>query len=204
MNIEKNWNNINTSADDELSALLREDSLSKLSSNSPLEKIKGALIMNMIWVSLICLGYIFIITYFHFWQIQLLIGIVLAFTLWALYTAFIQYKKINTTVASGNSLLQEMKRHHQSVTRWMKLQERIGLFIYPFSAAGGFLFGGVLNSGKSVEAFMSKPSVFVILFITIAVLVPAGYFGAKRMFKKGFGKHLDALNENIKALEEEK
>lgn len=204
MNIEKNWNEINGNADDELSSLLKETKLSKLSSSSPLEKIKGALVMNMIWVSAICIGYVFIIAYFHIWQVQVLMGIVLAFSLWGLYSAFIQHKKIKTTAAPGASLLHEMKRHYHSISRWMKLQERIGLFIYPFSAAGGFLFGGVLGSGKTVEAFMGRPSVYITLFITIAVLVPAGYFLAKWMFKKSFGKHLAALGENIKALEEEK
>ena len=195
---------MNDRQDDDLSSLLQKSTLSKLSSHNPLEKIRKNLLINMIWGVLICAVYVWIISFFRIWQVQVAIGLVLVFSLWALYTAYVQYKNINNSVSSSRSLLDEMKTHYHSISNWMKTQQRVALLIYPVSAAGGFMLGGVLGSGKPVGFFMSKPMVIVALLISIAVLVPACYWLARWMFNYSFGKHLKALNENIKALEEEK
>lgn len=169
-----------------------------------MEKIRRNLLINMILGMLVCLVYLFIILYFHIWQVQVLIAVVLIFSLWASYTAYIEYKKIHATVSSTNSVLDELKRHQLSITTWMKTQQRVALFIYPVSAAGGFMLGGAMGSGKPVHVIMSKPIMYVILLITIAILVPVCYYLARWMFNYSFGKHLDALKVNISALEEEK
>ena len=204
MSIEKEWGELNNRQDDDLSSLLHTSRLSKLSSHNPLEKIKKNLLMNMAWGILVCIFYIVIIVYFRIWQVQAAMGVVLIFSLWAIYGAFLQYKQLIATVSPGGSVLSEMKRHYESINRWMKTQQQVGLLIYPVSAAGGFMLGGVLGSGKPVEVFMSKPSILITLLVCIAVLVPACYYLARWMFNYSFGKHLKALNENIKALEEEK
>jgi hypothetical protein len=203
MNITENWNELNNQNDNDLASFLQSARLSKLETKSPLDKIKKNLLLNMVWAVLICVAFIFIIIHFHIWQVQVAIGLVLLFSLWALFTAFIVYKKINTSVSTA-PLLDELKRHHQTISSWMDSQQRIALFIYPISAAGGFMLGGVEGSGKSVEAFMGKPVIIISLIITLAILVPTCYYLAKWMFSAAFGKHLDALKANIEALEDEK
>ncbi len=203
MSIENSWNQLDDQQDDDLLYMLQKPALSKLSSHSPLEKIRKNLLINMIWAFLICLFYIGIIIYFHIWQVQIPIFAVLIFTLWGLYSGYQIYGQIKATVSTG-PLLAELKRHHQTITTWIHAQQRVGLFIYPISAAGGFMLGGVLGSGKPVEVFMSKPIVLAALVISIIVLVPACYYLARWMCKYSFGKHLDALKENIRELEEEK
>ncbi len=121
MSIEKTWGEINDGGDEDLSSLLQPNSLSKRPSNNPLEKIKKNLLINIIWAIVISIGYILIISFFHIWQVQVSLGVVLAFTLWAAYHAWLQYKKISTMVASSGSLLDELKRHHQSISNWMKI-----------------------------------------------------------------------------------
>lgn len=204
MSLEQNWNNIQGQEDDDLSALLQRPSLSKLASHGPLEKLKKNLFYNMIIAAVICVLYVVVIFYFHIWQVQIAIGITLIFSLWALYTAYVVYQKINTTISAANPVLAELKRHYEYITTWMKSQQKVALFIYPVSAAGGFMLGGVSGSGKTVEEFMSKPVVWVALLIAIAVLVPACYYMAKWMCKHAFGKHLDTLMKNIEELEQEK
>ena len=204
MSIEKTWGEINEGEDEDLSSLLQPNSLSKRPSNNPLEKIKKNLLINIIWAIVISIGYILIIGFFHIWQVQLSLGVVLAFTLWAAYHAWLQYKKINTMVASSGSLLDELKRHHQSISNWMKVQQQVALIIYPISAAGGFLLGGVLGSGKPVEVFMSKTVVQIALPACIIILTPAAYYLARWMYNYSFGKHLAALQKNINDLEVEK
>jgi hypothetical protein len=198
------WDDINNKQDDDLSSLLNKPKLSKLTSHNPLEKIKKNLLMNMVWGIIICALYVFIIIHFQIWQVQVSISIVLLFSLWALYTAWLQYKKLNTSVSSNSSLLSEMKRHYESIETWLNTQQKVALIIYPVSAAGGFMLGGVIGSGKSVELFMSKPIVILILVVTILILVPACYYLAKWMCNYSFGKHLKTLQQNIKDLESEK
>jgi len=205
MSIEKTWGEINTGNDDDLSKLLHTPKLSKLISHNPLQKIKKNLLINMIWTILICMFYVVVIIYFKQWPIQLSIGIVLIFSIWALYTTYLQYKKIDTSVASACSLLSELKRHLASIANWAKTQQKVALFIYSVSLTGGFMMGGVLGSGgKSIETFMSQPFVWKSFIVCLIVLVPASHYLAKWMFNYAFGKHLNALKENIRALEEEK
>lgn len=204
MNIKKIWGEINDPQDRDLTSLLQATKLSKISSHNPLEKIRKNLKMNMIWALLICLVYVVIIIYFQIWQVQLCIGLVLLFSLWALYTAYKQYNQISSEVSAGNTVLHELKRHYQSIHDWMNTQQRIALLVYPVSAAGGFMLGGVLGSGKPVEVFMHKPVMLIILLITIVILVPLCWYLARWMFNFSFGKHLKTLKKNIDELEEEK
>ncbi len=204
MSIENDWSRINEQRDDDLAKMLQQTRLSKLSSQNPLNKIKSNMLINMIWGILICAFYIIIILSFPIWQVQTALAIVLIFSLWALIMVYNEYKKINTVISSTNSLLDELKRNHRSLTNWMNTQQRVALIIYPVAAAGGFMLGGVIGSGKPVEVFMGKPIVLLVLLITIIILVPACYYLARWMFRFSFGKHLDALLQNIKELEEEK
>jgi hypothetical protein len=204
MSINKTWSTINEPQDDDLTSLLKTSRLSKISSHNPLEKIKRNLLINIIWGVLICLLNIAALFYFPIWQVQLCIFLVLLFSLWALYTAYLQYKNINTAISPVNPVLDEMKRHYQSITSWMNTQQRVALFIYPVSALGGFMLGGVSGSGKPVAVFMSKPHIWIVLIIALAVLVPACWYLTKWMFRYSFGRHMKALKENIVALEAEK
>jgi len=204
MNINKTWNETGGLQDDDLSSLLKASRLSNISSHSPLEKIKKNLLVNMTWGVLICILYVVALFYFGVWQVQLCLLVVLIFSLWALYTAYLQYKNINSTVSPVNPVLDEMKRHYQSITNWMNTQQRVALFIYPVSALGGFMLGGVSGSGKPVAVFMSKPLIWIALLIALAVLVPACWYLTKWMFRFSFGKHIQTLKENIAALEDEK
>lgn len=200
MSIENYWNKIHGQQDDDLSSLLQQPDLSKLSSHNPMIKIKKNLRINMAWGTIICLCYVAIIIYFHIWQVQLAIGTVLLFSLWAVLSAWQVYKKINSPVSAA-PLLAELKRHYQAINRWMFVQERVGLIIYPVSAAGGFMLGGVLNSGKTLEAFMSKPTVLISMVIVIILLVPVAFYAARWLCRHSFGKHMKALKQNIDQLE---
>ena len=183
---------------------MQQPKLSKLTSHNPLQKIKRNLLINMIYGVLICFIYLFIIFYFQIWQVQIAISIVLIFSLWALYTAWIQYKKIDISHPLNSSLLIELKRNYESINHWIKSQQKVAIAIYPISATGGFMLGGVLGSGKSVELIMSKPPILIALAITLIILVPACYYLAKWMSNYSFGKHLKTLAQNIKDLEAEK
>jgi hypothetical protein len=62
--------------------------------------------------------------------------------------------------------------------------------------------GGVLGSGKPVEAFLYNPKILLILSATITILVPLCYYGARWMFNYAYGKHLKKLKATIDELSE--
>lgn len=92
MSIEKTWGELNERQDDDLSLLLQSSQFLKLSSHNLLVRIKKNLVINMIWGVLVCLLYVAVIIYFQIWQVQAAMLLVLIFSLWAMYTAYIEYK----------------------------------------------------------------------------------------------------------------
>lgn len=201
MSLEKMWDKINEQEDDSLASLLQEKALPKFTSQSPLLKIKKRLLQSWILSLITCLVYIVIIITNPIWQVQTAIGIVLLFSLWATAQSFKHYKSIDDTISSSNPLLAELKRHHQSIMKWMHVQQKVALFLYPIAAMGGFMLGGVWGSGKPVEVFLSKPIVLVALVICCVVLMILSHYLARWLCKVSFGKHLDALQQMIRELE---
>ena len=204
MSAEQIWSDMGKDKDNDLSSLIKRARLSGRPSKNPLQKIRQGLLINIGWGILISMGYVAVIFYFPIWIVQLCMGVVLLFTIWAVYTAWIQYKKLQLLQTATGTLLDEMRNYYDSVTEWMRTQQRVALFIYPVSAAGGFFLGGVLGSGKPVEYFMSKPFFMITLVVCVVVLVPVCYYIARWLFNFSFGKYLRALKQNITALEEEK
>ncbi|MFD1255297.1 hypothetical protein ACFQ3S_00685 [Mucilaginibacter terrae] len=166
---------------------------------NPLKKIKGRLKVSAIWCATIAIIYIAIMVYYHIWQIQALIGVALLFTVWAGSSAYRLHTQISENV-TANNLLAELRRNRDVMTKWISLQNQIALFVYPFSACGGFLLGGFVGSGKSVEWFLSKPGVVWILIATITILTPLCYYLGRWMCKVAYGNLIDQLNRSITEL----
>ncbi|MBL0358077.1 MAG: hypothetical protein IPP72_14950 [Chitinophagaceae bacterium] len=202
MNIEEQWKNMEGQQDDELSAMLKMPVISNLSSKDPLKKIKSNLLLHSLRGVLIGGSYIFILVSFPLWQIILCLGIVLLFTVWAIIKALQLYKQLSGSNASVN-VLQQMEYHYNIINKWMRLQELVGLFIYPVSAAGGFMLGGAMGSGKPIDVIMQKPAMIIAMLVAVAVLVPCCFYLAKWMNRKAFGRYAGLLKQNIEALKKE-
>ncbi|MEO5600975.1 MAG: hypothetical protein ABIR06_08615 [Cyclobacteriaceae bacterium] len=93
-------------------------------------------------------------------------------------------------ISSPNSLREELQKNYTSFQKWWSIQLRASLFVFPIAVSGGFILGGVVGSGKTVEAFLYNPRMLLILGITMLVLCPLCYYGAKWMFNYSYGKHL--------------
>lgn len=201
MSIEKTWRDIDEQPDEALLSLLKPKTLGKLQSKNPLHTIRKNLLRNGIIGIIIACFYIFCIIAFPFWQIQTCIGAVLIFTLWATIGTFRLRSAIDGNV-EALPVLEEMERHYKNILQWINSQKWAGLIIYPVSAAGGFMLGGVMGAGKPVDEIMSKPVMIWALLICMAVLTPIGYWLAKWLSHKAFGKHLKTLKQNIDDLKE--
>jgi membrane protein YdbS with pleckstrin-like domain len=202
MDVQEQWTNFAGGKDEDLTKLLQSNNLTNKPSKNPLTKIKTNLIINGIWAALIGVFYIFILYYYPMWPIIICIGIVMLFTFLGLFSALSLWRKLNCFNAD-QPILQQLENHYDSLTKWNHLQLKVGLFIYPISAAGGFMLGGCVGSGKPIQVFMQKPAVIITLVVVTAILVPLCHKLAKWMMQKSFGKHIDAMQQNIEALKEE-
>lgn len=200
MSVENNWQSLDSQTDELLSSLLSEGQFQKLHSQNPLMKIKRQLILSGWMATVLCILYSLLLIKFPFWQLLLCIGVLFLFTLAGAYTSFKNAISITPYVNGEGSLLQEMEKHYFTIKRWGDIQMKAAILVYPFAAAGGFMLGGMLGSGKSIEFFMSKPKVIIVLIITIAILVPLSLWLAKFLFNRSFGVHLKKLKANIDEL----
>lgn len=200
MNLEEQWKQMNR-ADEDLSSLIQKGVVAA-PSKDPLEKIKRNLLINSVWGLVIAAGYVLVLISFPVWQVLVCIGIVFLFTMWAVAKTLLLYREIKKPMPH-NTLLQEMERHYQGIQSWMNVQEKAALLIYPVSAAGGFMIGGSLGAGKSIDVVMSKPIMLVALVITIVILVPICIYLAKWLNKKAFGRYAAQLKQNIDNLKTE-
>jgi hypothetical protein len=198
MSLEKTWQNLDDSTDDDLAALLQAGTLKK-ASQDPIQRIRKNLLINICWCVIISIGYIIVIIAFPIWQVQLCLLVVLLFTIYGLITALQHYRRLNYPPAE-TQLLSYLQWHYSSITKWIDTVGKVALFVYPVSAAGGFMLGASIGSGKSIEYLFSKTLVQVSFPITIAVLVPLCYLLAKWMNKITFGKHLEQIKKNIDEL----
>ena len=190
--------------DEDLSSLLVAGRIGRMSSKNPLLQVKKNLMIQIVFGGLLCVFYLFLIIRFPVWPVRLCMGVVLIFSVWGIYTALEQLKRISVTVSGDSPLVPELKRNLLSLNTWIRVQQRVALLVYPISAAGGFMLGGVEGSGKSVGVFMSKPIIWIVLVITILVLVPLCYYITRWMIWSYLGRHLELLEKNITDIEEEK
>lgn len=199
MDIEKSWKDW-IPEDKDWDKMVKNSISPKWLPMDPLYRLKKNLRINIGWGGLICIIYIVAIMLMTLPIFRISMILLLGFTLWAIYTAILLYKSIEPGINSKHSLLEDMERHYNAISNWMKAHEKTALFFYPIGVLGGFFMGGVMGSGKTVSELLTKPAVLIAIPILLAVLVPACYYLAKWMNKKAFGDHLEKLKENINHL----
>jgi hypothetical protein len=128
--------------------------------------------------------------------------LLIGFNLWAMVKAYRLYITIDPDMSRHN-VLAYLKSHYNAFMEWQKQSMRVALWLYPFAAAGGFMLGGIVGSGKTPEAFLMNYKIQIALAITIIVLVPLSYLLAKWMTRVAFGVYVDQLKERIDELERE-
>lgn len=199
MDLENIWQQAG-SKDDMLNRILQQKNFDHLHSKLPLKKLKKNLLSGIAWAILITAGYLVLFYFIHIWQVYVALSIVIAFNIWIIILTWRLYKTIQDTITPSNSLKQELQKNYDGFQKWWAIQARLGLYVYPVAATGGFMLGGVVGSGKTVEAFLYRPSILIILAITIAIITPLCYYLSKWMFKYAYGRHLKKLKELIDEL----
>lgn len=194
MDIENVWQRSGGS-DDSLNKMFQQKDFSNLHSKLPLKKLKNNLLMGLIVAVFITALYVVLFYFIEIWQVHVALVIAILFNILVGFDTWKLYTNINVNVSSTNSLKDELQKNYLGFQKWWRIQERLGLFVYPIAATGGFILGGVEGSGKSVEAFLYNPKMLLVLGVTLLILVPLCYYGARWMFNYAYGKHLKKLKK---------
>ncbi|MGZ5255057.1 MAG: hypothetical protein ACXWV4_11895, partial [Flavitalea sp.] len=166
----------------------------------PLNKLRKNLLTGIIVAVLTNLAYIAIFFFISLWIVYISLSVLIIFNIYIIITSWKLYQKTSSLMKSSNSLKDELELHYNSFQRWWSIQQKISLFIYPIATTGGFVMGGFLGSGKPVETFLYNGVMLGILAITILILMPICYYGARWMFKFTYGKYLEQLKTTIDEL----
>jgi hypothetical protein len=199
MDLQRAYQGMDT-APGELETMLDGVMHGRYPSDHPMTKLHRALRINLIWTVVITVGLLALLFIIPEPLILALFGVLLLFCLWAIVDGVRLLRSFDVAVSSSNSVLVEMQRQHDMIRRWMRVQERVALGVYPFSIAGGFTWGGMAGSGLDALSFLRTPAVGVVLAISILVLVPLCYYVTRWLSKLVFGRHLSALHQRIEEL----
>jgi len=192
MDLENVWQR-KGGTDDSLNKMIQQPDFSNHHSQLPLNKLKKNLFIGLILAVLITVFYGVLLYFIHIWQVQLALAVAILFNIWIGVDTWKLYRNIQVNVSTTNSLKDELQKNYSGFQKSWRIQERAGLFVYPIAATGGFILGGVDGSGKSAEAFLYNPKMLLVLGVTLLILVPICYFGARWMFNVAYGKHLKKL-----------
>jgi hypothetical protein len=192
MDIENIWQQGGNN-DDALNKLLNTTDFSKLQSRLPLKKLKLNLLIGIIWALLITIGYIVLFLVIDIWQVHVALSVLIIFNTLIMLDSWKLHKNTPSTISPSNSLKQELTLHYNSFQHWWAIQQRVSLLVYPIAVTGGFILGGTLGSNKPVETFLYNSKMLGILGVTVLIMVPLCYFGAKWMFNYAYGKHLKKI-----------
>lgn len=201
MENENNWQQWQP-RDHDLEQFLHSGFSQRLQAQGPLSKLRANLFRNIIWGWLITLAYLLIIALTAFWQIRLALGITTLFNLIILVQAHRLYGSIATTISPDEPVLAILKRYHRNITAWKKLQMKLAVLVYPIAATGGYFYGGVLGSGRTLDELLQQRVFVWVLPALLLLLVPLGLYLANWLFKKSFGVYLDQLQAMIDAFEQ--
>jgi hypothetical protein len=201
MSIEQIWKELE--ADEvEFDALHKADLVSAASIN-PLVKLKhtiGISIGLAIFFNLLYLVLVFLIS---FWTFRLALVVIILSNVWITINSWRLYHSIDIRISPFLPLKQQLQTTLDNVKKWWRLQQRISLIVFPIACVGGYAFGLVIGSGKSLETFIANPYSWVKIAIATIIVASAGYWAINKAFKKAYGKQLQALEENLKLLNEQ-
>lgn len=170
-------------------------------SQHPLWKLRRAIRINLVFGTVITLGYAMLLPMLGHALIIAFFLVVMAYNVWALLNTYQLYRRLPASVSALNDLRTELNAHVAASTAWMRLHQRTALLTYPLAVTGGFLFGGLMGSGLSPVLFMSRPTMWLWLLGSLVVLVPLCHLLVKWMNRTAFGVHVDALRARIAELE---
>jgi hypothetical protein len=109
-------------------------------------------------------------------------------------------KNIETLYKLDNDIKSTLQNIYHSTTSLLAFQRKAALFIYPICGTAGFLMG--LSVQRDALALIQRPSVLIILIITLVILTPLAHLLAKWLENISYNKYLRQLKDIIRQLNE--
>ena len=170
-------------------------------SHGPVQKIRTGFAIKLVFIVV----FTFVFIYIGIKAKEPLVSGLQFFMAGAYFTAFFlflsQNKKIKAGIPMDESLLMNLKNYHAFVTKILRQEERIALFIYPVALTAGFLLG--FTTGATIEEFFASRNAIILLVVCWIILTPLCHVLARWMNKVSFGKYLSELEGHIRELEKE-
>lgn len=169
--------------------------------NQPVDRIRKALDVNIVFAVLLGLFYIYALILFRQPLIQAGILILIAGHVWSINFTLCLRKTILQTYNETSPLLETLQLTASAVRRWIFISEYSGIIFYPVAVATGFMAGGWQGSGLPIAEFMGKPYVIIAFALAIALLVPISFISTRLLIKISFLKYLRQLENNIRDMD---
>lgn len=170
-------------------------------SHGPVQKIRNGFTIKLYFI----IAFTIIFIYIGVWSKEPLVSGLQFFMAGVYFSAFFlflsQNKRIKAGIPMDEGLLINLKNYHAFVSKILKQEERIALFIYPVALTAGFLLG--FTSKATLHEFFNSRTAILMLAGCWVILTPLCHLLAKWMNKVSFGKYLKELELHIQELEKE-
>ncbi len=170
-------------------------------SHGPIQKIQTGFTIKLAFIVL----FTFVFLYLGVKVKEPLVSGLQFFMAGVYFTAFFlflsQHKRIKAGIPMDEGILTNLKNYHGFVSRVLRQEERIALFIYPVALTAGFLLGFI--SEAELDEFFESKTAIVMLIACWVVLTPLSHLLARWMNKASFGKYLAELESHIDNLKKE-
>lgn len=168
-------------------------------SRHPIAKLKRNYLIKTSFAAFFLLGFVVCLFLFEGWIIRGLLAIVIASYVGFLVSSLSVYKKLTADLPVDRSLIDMLTQTKDMIETNLRFEQRMGLMVYPFAAAVGFLMG-FNASGRAVAEVFSRNTLLVIFALTIIVITPIGYLVARWATKRSYGKALEEIGRLIEEL----
>lgn len=195
MNLQETWNALDLEKPLPKASALLTSSKSK----HPVQRLKRAYLIS-IGFSVVFL-FVFIALLFRFEETVVRIGILAMVIAYVAFSAINlrAYQKIRTDFPMDGNLKTVLQNTYDFITGNIRYQERVGLFIYPFALAAGFLMGLSEGSGSAAEAINSQV-VLIMLGVVIVLFTPLCWLLARWLYRATYTPCLVDLKKLIEEL----
>ena len=112
-----------------------------------------------------------------------------------------QYRIAKAFDLSQISVKQVLQGYLENIHKTVRLEERAGLFLYPFAGSAGFVFS--LSQAGEMDKALGNPVIWLILLVTVLIITPIAHYSAKWLNKKTFKSYTDLLEKRLLELDED-
>lgn len=197
MNLQDTWNQLNT-AEAPISLAEVKRSMGQKPQDL-MQKLHKQLRNKMGFIVLFMPLYIGALVYAHSWTLRILFGIIFIAHVVGLWFFMREWRYSGQLRLDNQNSRAVLQAYTKRIRKAIQLEEWVGLFLYPISAAAGYIFS--LWMRGSMDAF-EEPRTWWVMAIAMVVLTPMGWWAARKMNAHAFDRHLKLLDERIQEMED--